>query len=100
MLLNTAKVAWKDNKECLNYILDDTTRAFLKLSDKFFYEDMDIFTEDSTKNRQNIDALRQLLQPAMQNGATLLDVAEIVTLDNVRSEEHTSELQSPDHIVC
>ena len=43
---------------------------------------MDIFTEDSTE-RQNIDALRQLLQPAMQNGATLLDVAEIVTLDNV-----------------
>lgn len=83
MLLNTAKVAWKDNKECLNYVLDDATRAFLKLSDKFFYEDMDVFVEDSTKNRQNVDALRQLLQPAMQNGATLLDVAEIVTLDNV-----------------
>ena len=83
MLLNTAKSAWKDNKQCLNYILDDATRAFLTLSDKFFYEDMDVFVEDSTKNRQDIDALRQLLQPAMQNGATLLDVAEIITMDNV-----------------
>ena len=83
MLLDATKVAWKDNKTCLNYILDDTTRAFLKLSDNFFYEDMDIFVEDSTKNRQDLDGLKQLLQPAMQNGATLLDVAEIITLDNV-----------------
>lgn len=83
MLLNTAKYAWKDNKTCLNYILDDATRAFITLSDDFFYSDMDIFVEDSTKNRQNIDLLKQLLQPAMQNGATLLDVAEIITLDNV-----------------
>lgn len=83
MLLNTAKVAWKDNKMCLNYILDDATRAFLKLSDEFFFEDMDVFIDDSTKNRQDIDALRNLMQPAMQNGASLLDIAEIVTLDNV-----------------
>lgn len=83
MLLDTAKVAWKDNKMCLNYILDDATRAFLTLSDKFFYEDFDIFVEDSTKNRQNIDALKQLMQPAMQNGASLLDIAEIITMDNV-----------------
>lgn len=83
MLLNTAKVAWKDNKMCLNYILDDATRAFLKLSDRFFYEDMDVFIDDSTKNRQDLDALRNLMQPAMQNGASLLDIAEIVTLDNV-----------------
>jgi len=52
MLLDTAKAAWKDNKECLSYILDDATRAFLTLSDNFFYEDMDIFVEDSTKNQQ------------------------------------------------
>lgn len=83
MLLDTAKFAWKDNKTYLNYILDDATRAFIKLSDNFFYEDFDIFIEDSTKNRSDIDALRQLLQPAMQNGASLLDIAEIITMDNV-----------------
>lgn len=83
MLLDTSKVAWKDNKMCLNYIFDDATRAFLQLSDKFFYEDMDVFIDDSTKNRQDLDALRGLLQPAMQNGASLLDIAEIVTMDNV-----------------
>lgn len=83
MLLNTSKAAWKDNKRYLNYILDDATRAFVQLSDNFFYEDMDIFVDDSTKNQQYMDQLKQLLQPAMQNGASLLDIAEIITLDNM-----------------
>lgn len=83
MLLDTSKVAWKDNKTALHYILDDATRAFITLSDDFFYEDMDIFIDDSTKNQQWVEQLKQLMQPAMQNGASLLDVAEIITMDNI-----------------
>lgn len=83
MLLDTAKHAWKDNRTSIQYVLDDATRAFLTLSDDFFYEDMDIFVEDTTKNQQQIEALKNLMQPAMQNGASLLDVAEIITMDNV-----------------
>ena len=83
MLLDTAKHAWKDNKTSIQYVLDDATRAFLTLSDDFFYEDMDIFVEDTTKNQQQIEALKNLMQPAMQNGASLLDIAEIITTDNV-----------------
>ena len=78
MLLDTAKHAWKDNKTGIQYVLDDAT-----LSDDFFYEDMDIFVEDTTKNQQQIEALENLMQPAMQNGASLLDIAEIITMDNV-----------------
>lgn len=83
MLLDTAKHSWKDNKTSIQYVLDDATRAFLTLSDDFFYEDMDIFVEDTTKNQQQIEALKNLMQPAMQNGASLLDIAEIITMDNV-----------------
>lgn len=83
MLLDTAKHAWKDNKTSIQYVLDDATRAFLTLSDDFFYEDMDIFVEDATKNQQQIEALKNLMQPAMQNGASLLDIAEVITMDNV-----------------
>lgn len=83
MLLDTAKHAWKDNKTSIQYVLDDATRAFLTLSDDFFYEDMDIFVKDTTKNQQQIEALKNLMQPAMQNGASLLDIAEIITMDNV-----------------
>lgn len=84
MLLNTARFAWKDSdKRCVHYVLDDATRAFLTLNDDFFYEDMDIFLDDSTKNQQQLEALKQLMQPAMQNGASLLDIAEIITMDNI-----------------
>lgn len=83
MLLDTAKHAWKDNRTSIQYVLDDATRAFLTLSDDFFYEDMDIFVEDTTKNQQQIEALKNLMQPAMQNGASLLDIAEVITMDNV-----------------
>lgn len=84
MLLNTARYAWKDgNKTHLQYILDDATRAFITLSDTMLYEDFDIFIEDTTKNQQYIESLKQLMQPAMQNGASLLDIAEIITMDNI-----------------
>lgn len=83
MLLNTARYAWKDTKTSLQYIFDDATRAFITLSDQLFYEDLDVFVEDTTKNQQNLEALKNLMQPAMQNGASLLDIAEIITLDNV-----------------
>lgn len=84
MLLNTAKAAWKDSdKQYLNYIFDDTTRAFITLTDNFPYEDFDIFVTDSTKEVQAIEQLRALIQPAMQNGASLVDAAEMYTMDNL-----------------
>ena len=82
MLLNTAKYAWKDSKTCLSYIMDDANRAFITLNDNFFYEDFDIFVDDSTKAQQNLEAIRNLMQPAMQNGASLLDIAEIIAMDD------------------
>lgn len=84
MLLNTAKEVWKDSKRVnLQYIMDDSTRTFLKLADNFFYEDYDIFVSDSVKDLQDLEAVKSLYQPAMQNGATILDIAEIMTLDSV-----------------
>lgn len=84
MLLNTAKAAWKDSdKQYLNYIFDDTTRAFITLADNFPYEDFDIFVTDSTKEVQAIEQLRALIQPAMQNGASLVYAAEMYTMDNL-----------------
>ena len=38
---------------------------------------MDVFVDDSTKNQQELESLKNLMQPAMQNGAGLLDIAEM-----------------------
>ena len=83
MLLNTAKGAWQQTgKKKLSYIFDNGERAFLDIADKFYYEDMDVFVSDTSKDLQNIQKLQQLIQPAMQNGASLLEAAEILTNDN------------------
>ena len=83
MLLNTAKGAWQDTgKQKLQYIFDNGERAFLDISPKFYYEDMDVFVSDTSKDLENIQKLQQLIQPAMQNGASLLEAAEILTNDN------------------
>ena len=83
MLLNTAKGAWEDTgKNKLSYIFDNGERAFLDITPKFYYEDMDVFVSDVSKDMENIQKLQQLIQPAMQNGASLLEAAEILTNDN------------------
>lgn len=83
MLLNTAKGAWEETgKKKLQYIFDNGERAFLDITPKFYYEDMDVFVSDTSKDLDNIQKLQQLIQPAMQNGASLLEAAEILTNDN------------------
>lgn len=83
MLLNTAKGAWQETgKDKLQYIFDNGERAFIDITNKFYYEDMDVFVSDTSKDLENIQKLQQLIQPAMQNGASLLEAAEILTNDN------------------
>ena len=83
MLLDTAKGAWSQTgKKKLSYIFDNGERAYIDIQDKFFYEDMDVFVSDTSKDMENIQKLQQLIQPAMQNGASLLEAAEVLTNDN------------------
>lgn len=83
-LLDTAKSVWANSdKQKLHYFTDDMVRVFMDITDDFLYSDMDIFVTDSTRESQNIEAIRQLAQPAMQNGASLLDIAEIYASNNL-----------------
>lgn len=83
MLINVAKGAWEETgKRKLSYIFDNGERAFIDINEKFYYEDVDIFVSDTSKDIENIQKLQQLIQPAMQNGASLLEAAEILTNDN------------------
>jgi hypothetical protein len=83
-LLNCAKIAWsRSGKKKLYYIMDDSSRAFIDLNDSFLYSDFGIFITDSLKENNNIELLKNLIQPAMQNGATLLDAANILTSNSL-----------------
>jgi hypothetical protein len=83
-LINVAQYCYanSDNKS-IQFILSDGSRTFINISDDFIFADLDIFVTDATKDAQNIQSLRSLLQAAMQNGATLVDAAEILTNNNM-----------------
>jgi hypothetical protein len=83
-LLDTSKAAWaKSGRKSLHYLLSDGERIFLEMDDEFLYSDHDIFITDASKEVANIEALKTLYQPAMQNGANLADIAEIMAADNM-----------------
>lgn len=83
-LLEAAKYAWSDSgKESLHFVLDDMSRSFIKISEDFLYSDFDVFVSDSTKEDRDLQALRSLAEPAVQSGATLHEVSELLTSDNI-----------------
>jgi hypothetical protein len=84
MMLDTAKYAWgTSNKKTLHFVLPDMSRVFSEVTQDFLYADLDVFVIDSTKETQDIERLKTLLPYAAQNGATLLEAAEVATGDNI-----------------
>jgi hypothetical protein len=59
------------------------SRVFCAVTSEFLNADLDVFVIDSTKEARDIEALKTLLPFAVQNGATLLEAAEVITDDNV-----------------
>jgi hypothetical protein len=83
-VLEASKTAWRNSdRKHLYYVLNDMSRKFINISEDFPYSSFGVFVTDSTKEFRNIESLKTLLQPAMQNGATLLDAASILTSDNM-----------------
>jgi len=72
----------QSGQEYIDYILDDGSRMILSLNNDF-WEDMDIYVTNTDRDIIAVQQLQQLLQPAMQNGASLVDAAEILTTDNI-----------------
>jgi hypothetical protein len=82
-LLDTAKVAWSDGKQ-LSYIGDDMSRAFFSIEGSdFSTTETDVFVSDTSKDARNLEALRALAQPAMQNGAPLSAIADMLMKDSI-----------------
>jgi hypothetical protein len=91
-LINVAKWCWHNSeKQYLHFILEDGSRKFLEITEDFTYSDYDVFVSDSTRDNIKLEQLRTLLQPAMQNGGSLLDAAEILTTDNISEMGYKSE---------
>lgn len=84
-LLNASKAAWSESdRQYLHYVLDDSSRIFLNMSKDFLYADFDIFVTDSSKENENLRAIKSLATAAIQSGmATSYEAAEMLTSENL-----------------
>lgn len=83
-LLDSAKVAWADSDDKkLHYVLDDMSRAFIDISDDFTYGDFDVFVSDSSDESRKLQMLHQLSETAVGQGATLYEVSEALSSNNI-----------------
>jgi hypothetical protein len=82
-LLDTSKIAWSDGKT-VSYIGDDLSRAYYQIDgDQFSTEEFDIFVTDGTKENRNIELLKSMVQPMIQNGAPMSAIADMLMKDSI-----------------
>jgi len=106
VIMNTARVAYKENPDVLSYILDDMSRGELELDWELLQRsEIGIYIRNSGDDFQNLDFMKQNLQNMLQNGlisfpefakviyakngAEVINIAEDAQarLDRMRQEE-------------
>ncbi len=76
-LIECAKVAYPEGKK-INYILDDTQRIFLTISDQFIDADYGVFVTNSSKEVKALEDLKALANQAISSG--MITLKEAVTI--------------------
>jgi hypothetical protein len=76
--LETAKVAWKDQKFKRQYILDDGSQAVLDFDGEVFAESQyGVHLTTATADMEMMNTLKSLVQPFLQNGGSLSMVMDL-----------------------
>ena len=76
--LETAKIAWKDNKFKRQFILDDGSQAVLDFDGEVFNEtEYGVHLTTASTDMEMMQTLRSLVQPFLQNGGSLSMVMDL-----------------------
>lgn len=68
----------------LNYLNNELEAVFLRVSREDLLRDLQVYVTSYAEDRDTIEKLRSLMQPAMQNGADLADIADMLTAESER----------------
>ena len=82
-LIEDAKVAYANEDKTMTYFLDDMSISFLQVSKDFSFADLCVYVSNSGKDIKDLEFLKSLAQPALQNGTSMYDVANMVTTDSI-----------------
>ena len=73
----------------LNYLNSDLENVFLRVTNNELLHELFVFVSSYAEDKQTLDQLKQLAQPAMQNGAELSEMLDLFTADSERSLRKT-----------
>lgn len=84
-LLDTAKQTWKNSKsKRISFIMEDMSRKMIEFNgDDFASSEYDLFITNSSEDQEIREALKQLAQAAVQNGASLTLPITILRSDSI-----------------
>ena len=73
----------------LNYLNSELENVFLRVTNNELLHELFVFVTSYAEDKQTLDQLKQLAQPAMQNGAELSEMLDLFTADSERSLRRT-----------
>jgi len=89
-LIETAKIAYGEDKKKLQYVTDDLGTVFFDFDGAEFTNDQfGVFVSDSIKDQQVLEAVKQLAQAALQN-----DKTELSSVIDVMTSNSTAEVKN------
>jgi len=92
ILLETAKVAWRDDKFKRSYFMDDLTQAVLDFDGEVFNEaEYGVMVNDSKNDTKIKSLLESSKDTLLQNGFSLSTVIGILRTDNISSMQRKIE---------
>jgi len=75
----------------LNYLNSELESVFLRITKDELLHELFVFVSSYAEDKVTLDQLKQLAQPAMQNGAELLEMLDLFTASSERSLRKTLE---------
>jgi len=75
----------------LNYLNSELETVFLRITKDELLHELFVFVSSYAEDKVTLDQLKQLAQPAMQNGAELLEMLDLFTASSERSLRKTLE---------
>jgi hypothetical protein len=72
----------------LNYLNSELESVFLKVTKNELLRELFVFVTSYAEDKVTLDQLRSLAQPALQNGAELIEIFDLYTASSERSLRH------------
>lgn len=82
--LNNALIAYRDNEQKKSILFDDFSKAYIEnILDPFPIGQMSLYLTNDFEEKAKVEQLRQLALSMLQNGGSIVDIAQIYSVNSI-----------------